>query len=146
MGPFIVLASTLGLTWVLFILPQQRRIKAHQAIVASLEVGDEIMTTSGLFGTVTALDDESFHLEIAPGTVVRFARGAADRRLGDDNASTDNASTDDDASTDASTGADDSSSGSVAAGTRPAGTAADRAVAPRDSGEGERTHRDDVES
>jgi preprotein translocase subunit YajC len=76
MGPVIVLAVTLGLTWLLFILPQQRRIRAHQAVVARLQVGDEVMTTSGMFGTITALDDETVSLEIAPGTVARFARGA----------------------------------------------------------------------
>jgi preprotein translocase subunit YajC len=78
MGPVIVLAATIGLTWLLFILPQQRRIKAHQATVAALKVGDRVMTTSGMFGTITDLDDETFHLEVAPGTVVQFARGAAD--------------------------------------------------------------------
>ena len=34
------------------------------------------MTTSGLFGRITRLDQDTFDLEIAPGTVVRFARGA----------------------------------------------------------------------
>jgi preprotein translocase subunit YajC len=84
MGPIIVLAATLGLTWLLFILPQQRRIKAHQAVVASLEVGDEVMTTSGMYGTVTELDEETATLEIAPGTAVRFARGAVAQRLVDE--------------------------------------------------------------
>ena len=84
MGPIIVLAATLGLTWLLFILPQQRRIKAHRAVVASLQVGDEVMTTSGIYGTVTALDDESATLEIAPNTPVRFARGAVAQRFDDE--------------------------------------------------------------
>lgn len=84
MGPIIVLAVTLGLTWLLFILPQQRRIRAHQAVVARLQVGDEVMTTSGMYGTITALDDETASLEIAPGTTVRFARGAVARLLGEE--------------------------------------------------------------
>jgi preprotein translocase subunit YajC len=83
MGPIIVLAVTLGLTWVLFILPQQRRIRAHQAVVARLEVGDEVMTTSGMYGTITALDDESATIEVAPGTAIRFARGAVAQLVGD---------------------------------------------------------------
>ena len=84
MEALIVLAVTLGLTWVLFILPQQRRIKEHKATVASLRVGDEVMTTAGLFGTVVALDEEIVTLEVAPGTAVRFARGAVGQRIADD--------------------------------------------------------------
>jgi preprotein translocase subunit YajC len=84
MEALIVLAVTLGLTWVLFILPQQRRIKEHKATVASLQVGDEVMTTAGLFGTVVALDDEIVTLEVAPGTALRFARGAIGQRVDDD--------------------------------------------------------------
>lgn len=84
MEALIVLAVTLGLTWVLFILPQQRRIKEHKATVERLQVGDEVMTTAGLYGTVVALDEEIVTLEVAPGTSVRFARGAVGRRLADE--------------------------------------------------------------
>jgi preprotein translocase subunit YajC len=84
MGALILLAVTFLLMWVLFILPQQRRLRAHQALVSRLEVGDEVMATSGLFGTIVELDDEVVRLEVAPGTVVRLARGAVARRLDDD--------------------------------------------------------------
>jgi preprotein translocase subunit YajC len=92
MGALILLAVTFLLMWVLFILPQQRRLRAHQAVVARLEVGDEVMATSGLYGTVTALDDDVVHLEVAPGTVVRMARGAVARRLGEEAADADRGS------------------------------------------------------
>ena len=86
MGPFLLLAGTFLLMWVLFILPQQRRLRAHQAVVRSLQVGDEVMTTAGLYGTITELDDDAdvVHLEIAEGTVVRLARGAVANRVGDE--------------------------------------------------------------
>ena len=84
MAALILLAVTFLLMWVLFILPQQRRLRAHQALTARLEVGDEVMTTSGLFGTIAALADDVVHLEIAPATVVRVARGAVARRMGEE--------------------------------------------------------------
>ena len=84
MEALVLLAVTFLLMWVLFIFPQQRRLKAHQALVARLEVGDEVMATSGLFGTVTELDDDVVHLEVAPGTVVRLARGAVARRVNEE--------------------------------------------------------------
>jgi preprotein translocase subunit YajC len=81
MGPLVFAAVTFALLWVLFILPQQRRLRAHQGIVRRLEIGDEVVTTSGLFGTIVDLDDEVVQLEVAPGTVVRVARVVIGRRL-----------------------------------------------------------------
>jgi len=84
MGPLLVLVISLGAMWLLFILPQQRRVRAHQALVAQLGAGDEVMLTSGIHGRITALDDQVVHLEVAPGVVLRVARGAVARRVGDE--------------------------------------------------------------
>jgi preprotein translocase subunit YajC len=81
MGALLILAVTFGLMWVLFILPQQRRVRAHQALVSTVAVGDEVMTTAGVFGVVKSLDAEVAELEVAPGVVMRFARGAIARRV-----------------------------------------------------------------
>ena len=67
--------------WAIVILPQQRRMRAHQALVSQLEVGDEVMTTSGILGTITAMDDEVLHLEVAPGVTLRIVRAAIARRM-----------------------------------------------------------------
>jgi preprotein translocase subunit YajC len=55
---------------------QRRRQNAAASLQESLSVGDDVCTTSGLFGTITALDDVMATLEIAPGTQVRFDRRA----------------------------------------------------------------------
>lgn len=121
MGPLIILVVTFALMWVLFIVPQQRRVRSHQALVGRVAVGQEVMTSAGLFGTVVGVDDEEVRLEIAPGTVVRFARGAVARILDEERAlettGTDAADTDIEST--------DTNSRAVA---RPAGTAADRAL------------------
>src|SRR4051794_38521760 len=67
--------------WAIVILPQQRRVRAHNALVNVLEVGDEVMTTSGILGTITALDDEVLHLEVAPAVTLRVVRGAIARKM-----------------------------------------------------------------
>ncbi|MBO0900401.1 preprotein translocase subunit YajC [Cellulomonas sp. zg-ZUI222] len=46
----------------------------------NLEVGDEVMTASGLFGTVTAIDGDVVTLESTPGTQTRWLRAAIGRR------------------------------------------------------------------
>ncbi|MEP6798956.1 MAG: preprotein translocase subunit YajC [Lapillicoccus sp.] len=55
---------------------QRRRQRSAQALQSSIGVGDDVCTTSGLFGRVVAMDDLLMHLEVAPGTVVRFDRRA----------------------------------------------------------------------
>jgi preprotein translocase subunit YajC len=77
----VFFAVMLLLLWAVIVLPQQRRMKAHQAVVATLEVGDEIMTTSGIMGTIVDMDDEVVSVEVAPGTALRFVRGAIARKV-----------------------------------------------------------------
>jgi preprotein translocase subunit YajC len=81
MGPLLALLITFGLMWVLLILPQQRRMKAHQAIVASLQPGDEVVTAGGVYGTITSVDEETLAVEVAPGVVLRILRTAVTQRI-----------------------------------------------------------------
>ena len=57
-------------------LSQRRRQSAVTRLQTSLEIGDDVCTTSGLFGRIVALDEVVATLEITPGTTVRFDRRA----------------------------------------------------------------------
>jgi preprotein translocase subunit YajC len=70
-----------GVFYLLLWRPQQRRMAATRSLQGHLELGDEVMTTSGIFGKIVELGDDDLRLEIAPGTVVRVARGAIGERL-----------------------------------------------------------------
>ena len=73
----------LGVFYFLLIRPQQRRAKEQQALIRSVEEGDEIVMTSGIIGTIVAIDDEddTLTVEIAPGTQVRILRAGVGRLL-----------------------------------------------------------------
>ncbi len=63
----------------LLVLPMRQRNRAMQQarlLQDSLRVGTEVMTTSGLHGTVTGLGDDTIELEISPGVTVRWAKAA----------------------------------------------------------------------
>jgi len=60
--------------WMFF--AQRRRGKESQAMQSALGIGDEITTTSGLLGRITALDDQVATLEVSPGVSIRFNRRA----------------------------------------------------------------------
>jgi preprotein translocase subunit YajC len=70
----------------LLIRPQRNRQRAQQALVASLEVGDDVMTSGGIFGTIVDIDDDegTVTVEIAPGTRVRMLRQGISQRLVED--------------------------------------------------------------
>jgi preprotein translocase subunit YajC len=61
--------------------PQQRRMSAVRGLQGQLKLNDEVVTTSGIFGRIVELNDNDLRLEIAPGTIVRMARGAIGERL-----------------------------------------------------------------
>ena len=79
-------SSSSGSSLLIFALPvlligwlfftQRRRTKESQRLQSSLGVGDEISTTSGLLGRITALDGKIVTLEVSPGVSVRFDRRA----------------------------------------------------------------------
>jgi preprotein translocase subunit YajC len=71
----------LGAFYALLVRPQRRNMAAHQALMADLHEGDEVMTMGGIFGRITRLDDEVLDLEVAPGTSVRVARQAISRKV-----------------------------------------------------------------
>jgi len=61
---------------VFMVFSQRRRQREVQSLQATLAVGDEVCTTSGLFGTIRSLDDKTATLEISPGVIVRYDRRA----------------------------------------------------------------------
>lgn len=58
----------------LLIRPQQQRIKAHAAKVASVKRGDTVVTGGGLYGKVTRVDDTDVEVEIATGVKVKLVK------------------------------------------------------------------------
>jgi len=58
----------------LLIRPQQKRMKAHQAMIADAQVRDEVVTNGGLVGKVTKVDDAYLEIEIAQGVKVRVVK------------------------------------------------------------------------
>ena len=70
-----------GIFYFLLIRPQQRRSRQQRALIDSLDVGDEVITIGGLYGTIREVDDESISLEVAPGTELRFVKSAIARKL-----------------------------------------------------------------
>jgi preprotein translocase subunit YajC len=81
MEALLPLIITFGLMWALLIRPQQRRVRQHQELVATLSAGDEVITTGGIVGTIVSVVDDIVTLEVAPGTSIRLLRSAVQTRI-----------------------------------------------------------------
>jgi preprotein translocase subunit YajC len=60
----------------LMIRPQRRRMREQAALQSSIEVGDEVITTSGVYGFITGFDEDRVWLEIDEDVQIRLSRGA----------------------------------------------------------------------
>ena len=80
---FLPLLLIVAVFYLLLIRPQQRKARAHQALVQSVSEGDRIVTIGGIHGTVERLDDETVRIEIAPGVAITMARGAVAKKVVD---------------------------------------------------------------
>jgi preprotein translocase subunit YajC len=69
------------LMYFLLIRPQQRRMKQQQALLAAVAEGDEVLTSAGVYGFITAMEGDVVWVEIAEGVEVRVAKGAIARRI-----------------------------------------------------------------
>jgi preprotein translocase subunit YajC len=78
-GPLLFLLVVAVIFWLLMIRPAQRKARQQQALQSAVAVGDEVMTTSGIFGEVRALEGETVHLAVADGVQIRVVRAAIAR-------------------------------------------------------------------
>src|SRR3954463_390839 len=65
----------------LMIRPQQRRVKEHQASIAAVKKGDEVVTGGGIRGKVTKVGDDEAEVEIASGVKIRVVKSTISQVL-----------------------------------------------------------------
>jgi preprotein translocase subunit YajC len=80
-SPFglLILILPLGALFYMMIVPQRKQRQKHADFVSSLEVGDEVVTSGGLFGRITYLEDGIAHIEVDTDVVVRVTLSSISR-------------------------------------------------------------------
>ncbi|HUC33123.1 MAG TPA: preprotein translocase subunit YajC [Ilumatobacteraceae bacterium] len=76
--PFLLIGVAM---YYLLIRPQRRRQREAVALQSSIEIGDEVMTTSGVYGFVTGFEGDIAWLEIDDNIQIRIARQAIQRKV-----------------------------------------------------------------
>ncbi|HEY8224806.1 MAG TPA: preprotein translocase subunit YajC [Pyrinomonadaceae bacterium] len=79
LGPlsgFIPMLLIIGVFYVLLIRPQQKRQRQLQETIAGLKIGDRVVTTGGVIGIITKVDDNSFLIRSADKSILEIARSS----------------------------------------------------------------------
>jgi preprotein translocase subunit YajC len=74
--PFVLI---LAFFWLIIVRPARNRQKAQAQLMSHLLPGQQVMTTSGLFATVVAVEEDALVLETSPGITSRWTRAAVSR-------------------------------------------------------------------
>jgi preprotein translocase subunit YajC len=72
----IPFALVLAIFYFIILLPMKRRQKKVQEFLAALKVGDRVVTSGGIFGSITKLSEQSVQLQIAQNVRIDVARNA----------------------------------------------------------------------
>ena len=72
--PWPIILLFVGM-WFLIIAPQRKRQKAHDKMLSELQTGDEIITSGGVYGTITNVKKDRFVVRIADNTKIELGKG-----------------------------------------------------------------------
>lgn len=87
LAPILTIGLFLVVMYFLLIRPQKQRMAEQARLVSSLDVGDEVLTSSGIFGKIRRMSDDRLELETAGGTRLEILKSTVVRRIGDDTTS-----------------------------------------------------------
>jgi len=73
---FLFFLVMLVFLYLLLVRPQRQQAKRHQEMLQGLSIGDEVITSGGVYGEVTAIDDERVQLEVDADVRIAVARPA----------------------------------------------------------------------
>ena len=75
----VMVASMLAIFYFLLLRPQQKQKQERERMLASMKRGDRVVTTSGMYGTVTGLNEHTVVLRVADQVKLEFDRSAIGR-------------------------------------------------------------------
>jgi preprotein translocase subunit YajC len=76
--PFVIM---LAVMYFLMIRPQQKKMKEHQGMMNSLKDGDEVITSSGIIGTIQGMNDKVVTLEVSKNVQLKVLKSQVNQVL-----------------------------------------------------------------
>ncbi|UCH98681.1 MAG: preprotein translocase subunit YajC [Candidatus Aminicenantes bacterium] len=79
MIPFILIFV---IFYFIIIMPARKKQRQHQSMISNLKGGERVVTTGGIFGTVTRVMEDRFEIEVAKGTKLQIAKSSISGIIG----------------------------------------------------------------
>ena len=76
LGAFVPIILMFVIFYFLLIRPQQKKAKDHQTMIGNLKKGDRVLTSGGIYGQITAIDESIATVEIADKVRVKITRSS----------------------------------------------------------------------
>lgn len=80
-GSIVPIVLMIAIFYFLLIRPQQKKEKQRVAMVNSLQKGDRVITSSGMYGVVQSVNNDIVVLKIGTNTTVEFAKAAVQAKV-----------------------------------------------------------------
>jgi preprotein translocase subunit YajC len=77
----LIILIPMGAILYMTIMPQRKQRQKQAALLSKLDVGDEVITTGGIIGTITFVEDDLYHIEIDVDVVIRIAKSGVAKSL-----------------------------------------------------------------
>jgi preprotein translocase subunit YajC len=75
----LLIVGLIGIFYFMLIRPQQKRMRQQMELMNNLRVGDDIMTSAGIYGTITEIEEDTILLEVSEDVEIRVAKSAISR-------------------------------------------------------------------
>lgn len=75
-GQILFMVLIFAAMWFLLIAPQRKKQKKHQQMISQLESGTDVITSGGIYGTITNVKEDRFVLKIADNTKIEIAKSS----------------------------------------------------------------------
>lgn len=72
----IIFLPLIAIMYFLMIRPQQQRVRQQREMLAQLDIGDDVVTEAGIYGTVSDLDGDTVFLMIADGVEIKVSKAS----------------------------------------------------------------------
>ncbi|MFH1619224.1 MAG: preprotein translocase subunit YajC [bacterium] len=73
---FFPIIAMVAIFYFLMIRPQQKQAKAHSKMLSELKAGDRILTSGGIYGTITAVREQDLEVKLADNVKITMTRSA----------------------------------------------------------------------
>lgn len=78
---FVFIGAMFLVFWLFIIRPQAKKQREQKQFSDTIQKGDEVVTTSGILGRVTKMEDNAITLEVSPKVYLRVTRGAISKEM-----------------------------------------------------------------